>query len=256
MSAGERRALRRCTSVGADVRIEGALHVENQGRITLGDAVVIRSAPAISHLVTGPRGDLRIGTGVVIGHGAAIACHEQITIGNDAQLGPFVMLMDTDFHEAGRHDSTGATGAIHIGAGARLGARVTVLRGSTIGAGAVVHAGSVVKGDVAPGVHVAGNPARIERAGSALDAVRQIDISAVCDVVAHTLGLAAVPLPGDRRDMIAAWDSLGMLNLLLSLEQAFGVSIASDAMLRVACVGDLLGVLERATPLVEQGATG
>jgi maltose O-acetyltransferase len=52
---------------------------------------------------------------------------------------------------------------ITIGDGAWLGARSTILPGVTIGAGAVVAAGSVVIGDVAPDVVVAGVPAVVRR---------------------------------------------------------------------------------------------
>jgi acetyltransferase-like isoleucine patch superfamily enzyme len=159
---GTRRQLRGCTLVGADVRVDGTLYIENQGRIDLADRVHLRSSAAMSHLVTGPRGHLHIGTDVFIGHGAAIASHVKVTIDAGAHIGPFAMIMDTDFHQAGKYESAGSTGAIHIGARARLGARVTVLRGSTIGADAVVDAGSVVKGDVPAGAHFAGVPARAQ----------------------------------------------------------------------------------------------
>ena len=240
-----RAQLAACTAVGSGVVLEGALHIENLGRISIGDNVLLRSTPATSHLVTGPQGDLRIGRGVQVGHGAAIACHESITIGDDARIGPYAMILDTDFHEAGKHDSAGSTGAISIGAGARLGARVTVLRGSSIGAGAIVEAGSVVKGDVPAGARVAGNPAR--PAGSQeIGQPRAVDIEAVLDVVAHTFGLPTRPAPDTPRNAIAAWDSLGMLNLLLSLEQAFGVSLQAEALSDVTSVRDLVPVLEAA----------
>ena len=45
-----------------------------------------------------------------------------------------------------------------------LGAKVIVLKGVTIGEGAVVGAGSVVVNDVPPWTLVAGNPARVIRA--------------------------------------------------------------------------------------------
>lgn len=48
---------------------------------------------------------------------------------------------------------------------ASIGSSVTVLCGVTIGENAVVGAGSVVTRDVAPGVVVAGNPARVIREG-------------------------------------------------------------------------------------------
>ncbi|MCC7053601.1 MAG: acyltransferase [Gemmatimonadaceae bacterium] len=239
--------LARCTSVGTGIRIEGRLHVENLGRIAVGDNVVLRSTPAMSHLVTGPHGDLRIGRGVQVGHGAAIACHESIVIGDAARIGPFAMILDTDFHEAGRHDSAGSTGAILIGAGARLGARVTVLRGSTIGDGAIIEPGSVVKGEVPAGARVAGNPARpVAAHGAAVGPRREIGMEAVLDVVTHTFGLAARPGADTPRDGVAAWDSLGMLNLLLSLEQVFGVSVSAEALSRVTVVGELLPLVEGA----------
>lgn len=241
--AAARAHLSACDSVGRDVTVEGALVVQNLGRIAVGDGVHLRSTPATSHLVTGPRGDLRIAQRVRIGHGAAIACHERITIGDDVRIGPYAMILDTDFHEAGRHDSAGSTGAITIGAGARLGARVTVLRGSTIGAGAIVEPGSVVKGDIAAGARVAGNPARA--AGVALEA-RTLDDDAVLDVIAHTFGLAGRPSPADARESIAAWDSLGMLNLMLSLEQSFGISLSAEALSRVRTVGEVLPLVESA----------
>jgi acetyltransferase-like isoleucine patch superfamily enzyme/acyl carrier protein len=241
-----RRRLRDCDSVGDGIRLEGPLHVENAGRMSVGNRVHVRSTPAISHLVTGRAGDLQIGDGVFIGHGAAIACHESIQIGADAHIGPFAMIMDTDFHEAGKHDSSGSTGAIVIGPRAKLGARVTVLRGSTIGADAVVAAGSVVKGHIPAGAHVAGVPARIAGVREPEAAGRTVSIDAVCDVVARTFGLATPPHPGATRDDIAQWDSLGMLNLLLSLEQEFDVNIGNESMARVETVSDLLPLLETA----------
>lgn len=56
-------------------------------------------------------------------------------------------------------------GAVHIGAGATVGARSTLMPGASIGAGAQVEPGSAVLGKVKAGQHVAGSPA--ERRGKA-----------------------------------------------------------------------------------------
>ena len=56
-------------------------------------------------------------------------------------------------------------GAIHVGAGATVGARSTLMPGATIGAGAQVEPGSAVSGKVKAGQLVAGSPA--ERRGKA-----------------------------------------------------------------------------------------
>ena len=49
----------------------------------------------------------------------------------------------------------------HVEAGAIVGANVTLLPALRIGAGALIGAGAVVVGDVAAGVVVVGNPARV-----------------------------------------------------------------------------------------------
>lgn len=242
-AARARLALRGCDHVGRDLVLDGVPYVHNMGVISLGDAVRVRSSPVVSHLVSGPEGRLVVGDRVRIGHGAAIAAHREVTIGEGAELGPFVMIMDTDFHEAGKHESAGGATPIHIGAGARLGSRVTVLRGSTIGPGAIVAAGSVVKGDVPAGARVSGVPARPRHAG---EGVGPVSLDRVREVVARTLGLDALPDPASRPEDIAAWDSLGSLNVLLSLEDAFGVALRQEEMLGVRRVADLAEVVRAA----------
>jgi acetyltransferase-like isoleucine patch superfamily enzyme/acyl carrier protein len=246
-SLAAHRALSGCNAVGTGIELVGAPFVQNLGTIVIGDRVHIKSEPVISHLVTGRRGRLEIGDGVRIAHGAAIAAHDDVRIGADVELGAFVMIMDTDFHEAGRHAESGGTGPIVIGAGARLGARVTVLRGTAIGAGAVVAAGSVVKGNVAAGARVAGVPARVD-SGAANSAIagEPLSIERVQAVVAHTFGLSRLPAASARRNEIAEWDSLGALNLLLSLEDAFGVALREGDLLAVGSVEDLLAVVAAA----------
>ena len=173
---GVHGALRACDSVGNDVVLVGRPHVRNAGRMVVGNRVELKSLPVVSHFVTGPRGRLEIGDDVFIAHGAAIAAHHHVAIGANAVIGPFVMIMDTDFHEAGNYAGAGSTAPITIGAGARLGAgvtllrgsvigagarlgaRVTVLRGAVVGAGAVIEAGAVVKGEVAAGARIAAMP--------------------------------------------------------------------------------------------------
>ena len=235
--------LRACDEVGAGVIVDGPLHVSNKGRVTIAPGVWLRSRPAVSHLVIGRGGRLSIGPGVFIGHGAAIAAHTEISIGAGAHIGPFAMIMDTDFHEAGKHDAAGSSTPIHIGAGARLGARVIVLRGSTVGEGAVVAAGSVVKGDVPARAHVAGVPARAAHSNERFGA-RPLTMDEVRRVVAYTFGLSSLPDAEMPLEATGAWDSLGTLNLLLSLEEAFGVTIAPQALIGAQSVGDLLVVLE------------
>ena len=243
MTGGTSRALRRCDLVGVRVTCAGTLEVSNLARIEIGDGVRFDSALVPSHLETGPRGTLTIGAHVVIAHGLGLAAHHEVRIGRGAVIGPFALIMDTDFHEAGRHAAAGLTGPIRIGEGARLGAHVTVLRGTTIGAGAVVAAGSVVSGEIAPGAHVAGVPARAARHGAPAGEAAPIEWPAVAEVIRHSFGLATLPDATARRDDFEQWDSLGALNLLLALEEVFAVELRAETLSAVEALGDLVPLL-------------
>ena len=149
-----------CDDVGRDVQLHGRPLVRNLGRIEIGAGLVLSSLPVRSHLVTGPRGVLRIGRRVHIAHGASISAHAELVIGDDVVIGPFAMLLDSDYHDSARHDSPGVPRPIRIGHGVRLGAGVVVLRGAVIGDGAVVEAHSVVNRYVPGDVRASGVPAR------------------------------------------------------------------------------------------------
>jgi maltose O-acetyltransferase len=88
-----------------------------------------------------------------------------VTIGDDVQIGPNVQLL-TAYHplEAGpRRDKWEAASPIVVGDNVWLGGGVIVCPGVTIGADAVVGAGSVVLRDLPAGVLAVGSPARVVR---------------------------------------------------------------------------------------------
>jgi acetyltransferase-like isoleucine patch superfamily enzyme len=98
--------------------------------------------------------------GCVIGNGVRIHCNVYIaqftTLEDDVFLAPGVTIAN-DPHPICTKCMQGPT----IRRGARIGVNVTLLPLITIGEGALVGAGSVVTGDVPPGMLVAGNPARV-----------------------------------------------------------------------------------------------
>jgi maltose O-acetyltransferase len=88
-----------------------------------------------------------------------------VHIGNRVRLGHHVVLLTVD-HEIGpsQHRCGNVLVApIHVGDGAWLASRVTVLPGVSIGNGAIVAAGAVVTQDVEPNTLVGGVPARVVR---------------------------------------------------------------------------------------------
>jgi len=104
-------------------------------------------------------------------NGASITARSRtIRIGENTMLAPNVVVVDSDFHcpwppEARRtspgleHDAD-----VTIGRNVWIGMRAIVLKGATIGDGAVIAAGSVVTGDIPANTLAAGVPARVVRA--------------------------------------------------------------------------------------------
>lgn len=104
-----------------------------------------------------------VGKDAIIGWGSIIDCLGQITIGDYVFFGHQVMIL-TGSHDVGlfnkaRQDAVTAR-PVTIGKGAWIGSRAMILPGITIGAHAVVGAGSVVTKDVEAFQVVVGNPAR------------------------------------------------------------------------------------------------
>lgn len=83
-----------------------------------------------------------------------------ISIGDDTVLSPDVVVL---VHDASTRHHVGFTriAPVRIGSGVYVGACSVVLPGVTIGEGAIVAAGSVVRHDVEPGTVVGGVPARV-----------------------------------------------------------------------------------------------
>jgi acetyltransferase-like isoleucine patch superfamily enzyme len=99
--------------------------------------------------------------------GCTISAAERIVIDDDVLIGAGCLIADSDFHPIAYEDrdipEKTLNAPVHICAGAFIGARAIVLKGVTIGRGAVIAAGSVVSRDIPPGVIAAGNPARVIR---------------------------------------------------------------------------------------------
>jgi acetyltransferase-like isoleucine patch superfamily enzyme len=154
--------LRVCDEVGPNTRTYWRPHIENRGRITIGSRVRINSHWAPVQLVTGPEGVIEIADGVYINYGSLISAQRRIRIGADVMVGNFAIIGDTDVPGIGEPRRGPALEAreIEIGDGAWLAARVTVLPGVRIGAGAVIAAGSVVAEDIPPHTVAGGIPAR------------------------------------------------------------------------------------------------
>ena len=138
------------------------LRIRGRGEIVIGRDVRIRNQAGKTALLTlEPSARIEIGDRVEI-DGAGIMAASVIVIEKDAILGP-CLLVDTDFHAIGparrRANEPVDRRPIRVGANAWVQGKATILKGVTIGTGAVVRWGALVAGDVAPGRVVMGNPA-------------------------------------------------------------------------------------------------
>jgi acetyltransferase-like isoleucine patch superfamily enzyme/acyl carrier protein len=232
--------LRRCTGVGKGVVCEGRPHIDNQGRMEIGDGCVLLSSPVRVHLVTAAGASLRLGESTVISHGVGVTAHERVEIGNRVSLGPFSMVHDTDFHDAADRRGKSQTAPIVIGDNVRIGARVTLLKATRIGEGATILSGSVVSGQVPAGATYGGNPAR------PMDATAHEGDVDLAELVRRTLGLPSAPLPSDGPQTLSQWDSLGALRLLLTLEEHFSIRIGEAQLARARNLKDLARIVSAA----------
>jgi maltose O-acetyltransferase len=122
-------------------------------------------------------GEIQIGSNCYLGHGSRIWSQASVRIGDDVLISHLVDIHDTDGHPIdaadrvldGRSILQGKgyltpthtlSSPVVIGDRVWIGFKASVLKGVTIGEGAIVAAGAVVTKDVAPYTVVAGNPAR------------------------------------------------------------------------------------------------
>jgi acetyltransferase-like isoleucine patch superfamily enzyme len=138
------------------------LRIRGKGTVRFGRDVHITNGSGRTALLTfGSDAQIVIGDRVEI-DGAGLMSASTIEVADDAILGP-CLVVDTDFHAIGpgrrRAGEPADRRPIHIGANAWIQGKATILKGVTIGPGAVVRWGALVAADVAPDAVVMGNPA-------------------------------------------------------------------------------------------------
>lgn len=169
--------LKRSIDAARGVRLQPSCAIVNnqrrRGAISVGAGSVI----AGELLVFADRGRIRIGEEVFIGANARVWSGLDVCIGNRVLVSHGVNIMDSSFHDlraSVRHAQFQqifkerrnaideiACKPVVIGDDAWIGFHAAILKGVTIGRGAVVAAGAVVTSDVPPFTIVAGPVARV-----------------------------------------------------------------------------------------------
>jgi acetyltransferase-like isoleucine patch superfamily enzyme len=172
----ERTNRANATSVGEGTKLVGQIERRaDSARIDIGSGCLIQGQ------VVAERNESRVSIAdrVLLGGGSVIDCALSVTLESDVLVSYGCTIADADNHsvfpeyrvndlltwmDGRRHDwSHTEMAPIRISRGAWIGARSIILKGVTIGAGAVVGMGSVVTKDVPPRTVVVGNPARVIR---------------------------------------------------------------------------------------------
>lgn len=158
--------LRRADRLGARVRVWGRPTVNVWGgHLLVGDRVMVVSTVATTEIAVGTGATLEIGERVFINYGCSIVANRLVRIGPRCSIGTHAILMDNDFHriEPEHRNERPDSRPIVLEENVWLGARVTVLRGVTIGKDSVIGAGSVVTRDIPARSVAVGLPAKVVR---------------------------------------------------------------------------------------------
>ncbi|MGH1525248.1 acyltransferase [Leifsonia sp. L25] len=137
--------------IGSGVRLAGP------GRYELARGSAIRKG---ARIWVGEGAALSLARGSAIGARCTVNVESGLSLGEETQISWAVQLLDTDFHRITRPGGAVAqhTAPIRIGRHVLVGTGAMVLKGVTLGDGAVVAAGSVVTRDVEPGAIVGETP--------------------------------------------------------------------------------------------------
>jgi serine acetyltransferase len=159
--------------LGAEVLVNGMPYIrrKGRGRIILGLGVTINSSRWSNWLSSEGSMNLSVEDDAILelkaGAGVSssqLVANTGIEIGENSFIGAGCLICDSDMHEIPLgSDNPIKMAPIKIGKGVFIGARCIVLKGVTIGDGAVIGAGSVVSQDIPAGFLVVGNPARLVR---------------------------------------------------------------------------------------------
>ena len=141
---------------GRLLRMERGVRVmKNNGRVSLGDRVLLHRYVKLSAY----GGKIEIGNNTYIGDRTEIHSGKSVKIGSGVNIAWDCNILDRDYH-AFESDSE-VVKSVVIEDNVWIGCRSIILKGVTIGEGAVVAAGSIVTRDVPPKCLVAGNPAKV-----------------------------------------------------------------------------------------------
>jgi len=154
------RLRRKLARMGRGCRAAG-VNIEIKGHVEAGDCCELRGNVVLR---THGSGKIVLGDGVLVSDYVLFQVSELAEVGDNAYIGPYVVVRDTNHVFQGTDVHWRLTPlivkGIRIGANSYLGAGTYIMPGVSIGPGAVVAPGSIVNRDIPPEEVWAGAPAR------------------------------------------------------------------------------------------------
>lgn len=135
---------RYCTIIGRRPRIW------NNGTIRVGDGFRIDARSRAIEIIVERGGHLVFGPDSKLNQGVQIYVRDEVLVGRGVGIGSGTHIYDTNSHPV-KPGSKTRTSPVVIGDDVWIGMNCIILPGSRIGRGCVIGAGSIVKGELAPG---------------------------------------------------------------------------------------------------------
>ena len=160
----------RCKAVGKGLHYvklrQGFPHFYGNLQIYLGNTVTVHSRASFSAGKVFDKPSFQVGDNTYLGPGVSVGVAKKVSIGSFCYISSNVSISDNDGHpldsvkrRRGESVSLDAVLPVKIGDQVWIGEGTAILKGVTIGDGAVISAKSVVMRDIPPFTLAAGNPA-------------------------------------------------------------------------------------------------
>ena len=157
----------RCATAGKRLHVALLADISGHAEIHVGDDVNLFGTLAVTSGRVLDNPCLRIGNRVDIGHYVVISVNREVVIEDGVHIASNCRISDNDGHpsdpelrDQGLPPSAEDCKSVRIGKNAWLGHGCYVMKGVTIGEGAIIGAASVVLSNIPPFTVAIGNPAR------------------------------------------------------------------------------------------------
>jgi acetyltransferase-like isoleucine patch superfamily enzyme len=155
--------MRRRASVPLSVRLKGKVRISGDGRLVLGNGIILIGNVVPIEFVSHKGACVTIGDHTFINYGSSISARELVSIGRHCLLGHYTLILDNQEHDLHQHRMLPPSEPVVIEDHVWIGSRVCILPGVRVGHHSAVGAGSVVTSNIPAHCLAVGNPARVVR---------------------------------------------------------------------------------------------